>query len=306
MSNRTVTDKVTALQIVALSMLMLPGFASTAVAQVRVPDGVVDLFARSWNAHSMKAFCDVLAEDADWVTVAGTRLKGRSEVQAFLDKEHSGWARTTSMRATDVAMRSLGVDAAVVSFNWEITRPVGRDGQPSAPSRGVNLFVVARQGSGWKVVSGQVGVEPRSATRDADREQINTILQGVEDAWNKHDMRALANLFHEDGVWILWTGDVWTGRKAIEEGHAAVHRTVFRNSVQREQLEELTFVGPDAAVLRYCSTLTGDERAPEKLIRSRKIMVMTKRDGGWKIGWGQNTRFADSVPDAPACSKPRQ
>jgi hypothetical protein len=58
-----------------------------------------------------------------------------------------------------------------------------------------------------------------------------------------------------------------------------------------ELLEELTFVGPDAAVLRYCSTLTGDERAPEKLIRSRKIMVMTKRDGSWKIGWGQNTRF---------------
>jgi uncharacterized protein (TIGR02246 family) len=297
---------VAASRIVALSVLMLLGFASTAAAQVRGPDEVVALFARSWNAHSMKSFCDVLSDDADWVTVAGTRLKGRSEVQAFLDKEHSGWARTTSMRTTDVAVRPLGVDAAVISFNWEITRAVGGDGQPSAPSRGVNLFVVDKQDSEWRVVSGQVGIESKSAARDADREQINTILQGVEEAWNKHDMRALANLFHEDGVWILWTGHVWTGRKAIEEGHAEVHRTVFRNSVQREQLEELTFVGPDAAVLRYCSTLKGDERAPDKLVRSRKIMVVTKRDGGWKIGWGQNTRFADSVPDAPACSKPKQ
>jgi uncharacterized protein (TIGR02246 family) len=299
------TNKVTALQIVALSMLMLLGLASTAGAQVRGPDEVVDLFARAWNAHDMKAFCDVLTEDADWVTVAGARLKGRTEIQAFLDKEHNGWARTTSMKTKGVTTRVLGADAASVFFNWEITRAVGGDGQPSAPSRGVNLFVVAKHGSGWKVVAGQVGVEPRSATRDADREQINTILQGVEEAWNKHDMRALANLFHEDGIWTLWTGDVWTGRKAIEEGHAAVHRTVFRNSVQREQLEELTFVGPDAAVLRYCSTLTGDARAPEKLVRSRKIMVVTRRDGSWKIGWGQNTRFADSVPDAPACSKPR-
>jgi uncharacterized protein (TIGR02246 family) len=297
-------NKVPALQIVALSVLMLFGLGSTAEAQVRGPDEVVALFARSWNAHSMKAFCDVLSEDADWVTVAGTRLKGRSEVQAFLDKEHSGWARTTSMRTTDVAIRLLG-DAAVISFNWEITRAVSGDGQPLAPSRGINLFVAAKQVDGWRVVAGQVGVEPRSAARDADREQINTILRAVEEAWNKHDMRALANLFHEDGVWILWTGHVWTGRKAIEDGHAEVHRTVFRNSVQREQLEELTFVGPDAAVLRYCSTLTGDERAPEKLIRSRKIMVVTKREGDWKIGWGQNTRFADSVPDAPACSKQR-
>lgn len=148
--------------------------------------------------------------------------------------------------------------------------------------------------------------EPQSAARNADREQINAILRGVEDAWNRHDMHALANLFHEDGVWILWTGHVWTGRKAIEEGHAEVHRTVFRNSVQREELEELTFVGPDSAVLRYCATLTGDARAPEKLIRSRKIMVVTKRDGAWKIGWGQNTRLADSTPDAPACSQPRR
>jgi uncharacterized protein (TIGR02246 family) len=166
---RSPANEVTALQVVALSMLMLLGLASTAAAQVRGPDEVVELFARSWNAHSMKAFCDVLAEDADWVTVAGTRLKGRSEVQAFLDKEHNGWARTTSMKTSDVAVRVLGVDAAVVYFNWEITRAVGGDGQPSAPSRGVNLFVVAKQGSGWKVLAGQVGVEPRSATRDADR-----------------------------------------------------------------------------------------------------------------------------------------
>jgi uncharacterized protein (TIGR02246 family) len=111
-------------------------------------------------------------------------------------------------------------------------------------------------------------------------------------------MRAFASLFHEDGVWILWTGDVWRGRDPIETGHAAVHKTVFRNSIQRERLEELTFVGTDAAVVRFCSTLTGDERAPEKLIRSRKFLVVTRRAGDWKISWGQNTRLADTVADS--------
>ena len=131
----------------------------------------------------------------------------------------------------------------------------------------------------------------------ADRAQILAILNSWEKAWNGHDMRAFAGLFHEDGVWILWTGEVWKGKAAIEEGHAAVHKTVFRNSVQRERLEELTFVGPDAAVVRFYSTLIGDERAPDKLIRSRKLLIVTKRDGSWKIGWGQNTRFADTTPD---------
>ena len=50
----------------------------------------------------------------------------------------------------------------------------------------------------------------------ADREEINGLLARWEDAWNTHDMAAFASVFHEDGVWILWTGDVWKGRRLIE------------------------------------------------------------------------------------------
>lgn len=137
---------------------------------------------------------------------------------------------------------------------------------------------------------------PPSA-RVSDREKITAIVSSWQEAWNSHNMHALASLFHDDGIWVLWTGQVWKGRTAIEEGHAAVHRTVFRNSIQREQLEELTFVGRDAAVVRFYSTLTGDERSPDKVVRSRKVLIVTRRKGIWKVGWGQNTRLADSTPD---------
>ena len=142
------------------------------------------------------------------------------------------------------------------------------------------------------------GQAPPMADRAADRAQIEAMLTRWEAAWNRHDMAAFASMFHDDGVWVLWTGAVWRGRRTIEEGHAEVHRTVFRDSVQRERLEELTFVGPDAAVVRFCSTLVGDERAAGKLVRSSKFLVVSKRDGAWGIGWGQNTRLADSVPDS--------
>ena len=153
------------------------------------------------------------------------------------------------------------------------------------------------------VVAGLLSIASTSMSQSAqlggraDREQITGILDSWEKAWNSHDMRALAALFHEDGIWILWTGEVWKGRTAIEEGHAAVHKTVFRNSVQRERLEELTFVGPDAAIVRFYSTLTGDERSPDKVVRSRKILMVTKRNGAWRVGWGQNTRLADTTPN---------
>lgn len=146
----------------------------------------------------------------------------------------------------------------------------------------------------------------RATDRAADREQIAAILVRWENAWNQHDMSAFGSMFHEDGVWILWTGDVWYGRKTIEDGHAAVHKTIFRTSIQRERLEELRFTGEDAAVVRFCSMLTGDERAPEKVIRSRKFLVVTRDAGAWKVAWGQNTRLADSVPDSECFVELRQ
>ena len=104
----------------------------------------------------------------------------------------------------------------------------------------------------WSLSMGQHG---RSPARASDREKITAMIRSWEEAWNSHDMHALASLFHDDGIWVLWTGQVWTGRTAIEDGHAAVHRTVFRNSVQRERIEELTFVGLDAAADRFYSQI---------------------------------------------------
>jgi uncharacterized protein (TIGR02246 family) len=148
------------------------------------------------------------------------------------------------------------------------------------------------------VASAAVDEQNQSFGSAGDREQIAAILGRWEEAWNTHDMAAFASLFHEDGVWVLWTGEVWKGRRVIEEGHAAVHKTIFRNSIQREHLEELTFVGPDAAVVRFCSVLTGSEQAPDESIRSRKFLVVTKRQGLWKMSWGQNTRLRAEVPDS--------
>jgi uncharacterized protein (TIGR02246 family) len=148
--------------------------------------------------------------------------------------------------------------------------------------------------------SGVVTVRSQNLGSDADREGITAMLGRWEQAWNTHDMAAFASLFHDDGVWILWTGDVWSGRRVIEEGHAAVHKTIFRNSKQLERLEELTFVGPDAAIVRFCSILIGSDQSPDQPIRSRKFLVVTKRQGAWKISWGQNTRLQDTVPD-PEC-----
>lgn len=161
--------------------------------------------------------------------------------------------------------------------------------------------------AGFFVVAyADVGQRDQPQDPAADRERITQILARWEDAWNTHDMSAFAALFHEDGVWVLWTGEVWAGRRMIEEGHAAVHKTIFRNSTQREHLEELRFVGPDAAVVRFCSVLKGSEQSPNEPVRSRKFLVVTRRQGVWKMSWGQNTRLRGDVPDSECFSALRK
>jgi hypothetical protein len=53
---------------------------------------------------------------------------------------------------------------------------------------------------------------------------------------------------------------------------------------------------PSSPASRFHSELTGDTRSPGKVLQSRKILVVTRRDGRWRIGWGQNTRFAERPP----------
>ena len=102
--------------------------------------------------------------------------------------------------------------------------------------RGVPFFGVAIAVACAAIVTAQPSATrgDKSANAGKDREEITSILGRWEEAWRTHNMSAFASLFHEDGVWVLWTGDVWTDRRAIEDGHAAVHKTIFRNSIQRE------------------------------------------------------------------------
>lgn len=133
--------------------------------------------------------------------------------------------------------------------------------------------------------------------RESDRKQITAVMTALDETWNEHDMRAHAALFHEDGVWIAWTGDVLKGPAAYEAKLAPLHETIFKNSVHKGQIEELTFIAPDVAVVRGYGTVVGNEPTPDKVHRYWILVVMTKRDDVWKLSWGQKTRFADTTPD---------
>ena len=118
---------------------------------------LADAFVDARNTHDVRAFGRLYADDADWVRVGGDRHKGRVAIEGALAKEHASWAGTTTLRASDVAVRAIDSENAIVMFKWEITRP-----EESAVKslRGNILLVAAKQDGRWNITAGQASAVP--------------------------------------------------------------------------------------------------------------------------------------------------
>jgi uncharacterized protein (TIGR02246 family) len=149
-----------------------------------------------------------------------------------------------------------------------------------------SLFVAAA------LIGGQ-SIAQSPGTTSADETAVRAIVQALEDTWNEHDMAAQAELFHEDAVFISWFGSRTVGRPAIRDMLARAHDSVFGDSRQTKTIEDLSFVAPDVVVAHLYGTNEGDSRQPDRTILSRNTIVVTKRDGVWRIIAFHNTRQRD-------------
>jgi uncharacterized protein (TIGR02246 family) len=139
----------------ALAMAVLLGVAGVSSAQVATPEALVNDFSAAWNSHDVRLLEAIFARDANWVTVGGSRPVGLADIQAAIAKEHSTWAKTTSIAADNVVGRPLTNEHAVIYYDYEISGVLDREGKPAAPFRGVSLFVASKGARGWQVVAGQ-------------------------------------------------------------------------------------------------------------------------------------------------------
>src|SRR5688572_20242345 len=77
------------------------------------------------------------------------------------------------------------------------------------------------------------------------------------DAWNRHDMRALAALFAEDASFVNVVGLWWKSRGEIEAAHAHAHATIFRDSRLDGGVASVGHLRPGVAAVHVAWQLTG-------------------------------------------------
>lgn len=138
-----------------------------------------------------------------------------------------------------------------------------------------------------------------TAAASADDESAIRQVQTLQaDAWNKHDAKAYAALFTEDGDCVNVVGWWWKGRAQIESRLAAAFAFVFHESQLTVTDTAVHFLSPTIAVAHVSWTMTG-AKVPPGMPEPRigiEIQVLQKKSGHWLIESFQNT---NAIPERP-------
>jgi len=125
---------------------------------------------------------------------------------------------------------------------------------------------------------------------------IRQLIKNYEDAWNRHDSKGLADNYSIDATWVNWFGAYYKGHDDIEFHYRQVHNTYFKAThYYTRAIEDITYPHADLAISHVRTGLDGDERFPGQIFEFRRMIVLIKRDGSWKILAGQNARLEKGI-----------
>ena len=130
------------------------------------------------------------------------------------------------------------------------------------------------------------------ASQQADEQEIRKIQERWDDAWNRHDVKALSALVAEDVRFVNVAGAVLNGRDEFEKLQTRTHATQFKESVRTVTATDIKFLNADIAVAHVRWGMRGDKNAdgtPRPPRNGVMMQVLVKRGGVWTIVAAQNT-----------------
>ncbi|GAB3028734.1 YybH family protein [Spirosoma pulveris] len=132
--------------------------------------------------------------------------------------------------------------------------------------------------------------------QNSTQELIRSVINNYEQAWNRHDAKALAGQYHTDATWVNWFGAYYKGRAEIEKHYQTTHSTYFKAThFTTRSVEDIVLIKPDMALVHVRTDLSGDERYPGQTFRFRRTVLLTNKDGGWRILAGQNAKLNEGI-----------
>src|SRR5579871_822964 len=122
-----------------------------------------------------------------------------------------------------------------------------------------------------------------------------------QQAWNKHDAHAYAELFAEDGDVVNVMAWWWKGRAEVESNLTRMFAGIFHESTLTFTQVDVRFLAPEIAIAHARWRMTGAHMPPGLPEPREGLQTVTvqKRNGKWLIAAFQNTNYVPPPAAAP-------
>jgi len=138
-------------------------------------------------------------------------------------------------------------------------------------------------------------------TQAADELAIHGVMDNFMNAWNRHDAKAWTAVFTDDADFTNVLGVSASGRSDIEQFHANVFATIFKDSHQKYTGIKIRFIRPDVAAVDVHWEMTGSTGPtgnPVPLRQGLLNFTMTKSHDKWQIVVMHNMNLMPAAPPA--------
>jgi uncharacterized protein (TIGR02246 family) len=114
-------------------------------------------FQSAWNRHDIEALAALVAEDVDYVTVAGARdwEKGRKEFKQRHAEVHQTMFRNSVLTIKETHIKLIRPDIAIAHVLWETKGDVVPDRKPGEPRAGIFTWVMEKRSDKWLIIASQ-------------------------------------------------------------------------------------------------------------------------------------------------------
>jgi uncharacterized protein (TIGR02246 family) len=118
--------------------------------------GIALKWQESWNRQDMKALTALVAEDVDFITVAGGWRKNRKEFEEHhANKHHMMQYKESVWTTKNTQVKFIRPDVAVVHVEWGIKGDKDPDATPRQPRQGISTWVVEKRKGKWVIIAMQ-------------------------------------------------------------------------------------------------------------------------------------------------------
>jgi uncharacterized protein (TIGR02246 family) len=129
-------------------------------------------------------------------------------------------------------------------------------------------------------------------TKEAEQ-QITARAKDYADAWAKHEGKAVADFYTDDGEIITVAGLTFTGRQGIEQGLGDAFNDVIKDTALVERIEKVRLIKPDVALVDsevQIKPMGGGDTDGEKF---HVVSLVVKKDGKWLTETTRCVKYRD-------------